>query len=126
LQPTVHALGFLPREQDLGRGSGEHRQGRTDRNRVAQAGRAFGGRDADAVVALAAEQLSAFAGCLSESGKDWARCRKETILAGRGGELSEPRTENEPAVQVSGHHPVVLEGNSEPVRSGSGETGGVD
>ena len=50
----------------------------------------------------------------------------EAILTGRGRELGESRTEDEPAVEVAAHETMVLEGDGEAVRSGSGKARRTD
>ena len=49
--------------------------------------------------------------------------REQAVLSGRGGKLDEARAEDEPALQVAGHQPVVLERHREPVRGRAREAG---
>ena len=117
---------LLPREQDLRRGAGLHRQRRADGDGVAQAHRALGRGDADPLVALAAVQLGALAGVVAQRGEHRAGGGQQAVLAGGRGELGQPRPEDEPALQVAGDQAVVLERHGEPVRGGPGQPGGGD
>ncbi|GGR47044.1 hypothetical protein GCM10010497_58190 [Streptomyces cinereoruber] len=51
-----------------------------------------------------------------------ARGREEAVLAGRGGELREARSEDEPALHVARHHPVVFQCHGETMCRGSCES----
>ena len=119
----MHPLGVLPGEQDLRGRAGAHRQLRADRDGVAQAGRALGRGDADAVLALAAPQLGGLAGDVAQPGEHRAGGGQQPVLAGGGGQLGQPRAEHEPALHVAGDQPVVLEGDGEPVGGGPGQPG---
>ena len=116
---------LLPGEQHLGGGAGAHRQRGADRDRVAQADRALGGRDADPLVALAAEELGALVGVVAQRAEHRAGGGEQAVLAGGRGELAEARAEDEAALQVAGHEPVVLEGDGQPVRRRAGQAGGA-
>ena len=124
VQAAVQPVRLLPGEQDLGGRAGEHRQGGADRDRVAQADRALGGGDADALVALAAEELGALAGVVAQGAEDRAGRGEQPVLAGGGGELAEPRAEHEAALHVARDQAVVLEGDGQPVGRRAGQTGG--
>lgn len=69
LQATVEALGLLPREQDLRGSAGFHGQGRADGDSAAKAGEPLGGGRADAILALAAGELSAPTGDITQVGQ---------------------------------------------------------
>ena len=58
VEAAVQAIGLLPCQQNLSGGPGLHRERCAHRNRVAQAHGALGGGHADALIALAAEELS--------------------------------------------------------------------
>ena len=126
LQAAVQPVRLLPGEQHLGGRAGEHRQGRADRDRVAQADGTLGGRDADPVVALAAEQLGALVGVVAQGSEDRPGRGEQAVLAGGRGELAEPRAEDEAALQVAGDQPVVLERHGQPVGRRAGQAGGGD
>ena len=126
LQAAVQAVGLLPREQHLGGRAGAHRQGRADRDRVAQADRPLGGRDADAVLALAAEELGALVGVVAQRAEHRPGGGEQAVLTGGGGELAQARPEDEPALEVAGHEAVVLQRDRQPVRRRSGQSGGRD
>ena len=86
----------------------------------------LGGGDADAVVALAAPQLGRLASDVAQAGEHGTCCGEQAVLAGRGGELGEARSEHEPALHVAGDESVVLEGDGEPVGGRAGEAGAGD
>ena len=86
----------------------------------------LGGGHADAVVALPAPELCGLAGDVAQPGEHRAGGGQQPVLAGRGGQLRQPRAEHEAALHVAGHEPVVLERDREAVRGGSGEAGGGD
>ena len=89
-------------------------------------GGALGGGDADAVVALAAPHLRGLAGDVAQPGEHRAGGGEQPVLAGRRGQLGEAGAEHEAALHVAGHEAVVLEGDGEPVRGGSGQAGAGD
>lgn len=122
----MEPVGLLPGEQHLGGRAGEHGQGGADRDRVAQTHRALGGGDADAVVALAPEQLRALGGVVAQGVEHGARRGQEPVLPGRAGQLGEAGSENEAALHVAGHEAVVLQGDREAVRGGPGQPRGGD
>ena len=96
LQATVHPLGVLPGEQNLGGGAGAHRQLGADRDGVAQARGPLGGGDADAVLALAAPQLGGLAGDVAQPRQHGPGGGEQPVLAGGGAELGQPGAEDEP------------------------------
>ena len=122
----MHALRVLPREQHLGGRAGPHGQLRADRDRVAQAGGALGGGDADPDVALAAPQLRGLAGDVAEPGQHRPGGGQQPVLAGGGGQLGQARAEDEPALHVAGDQAVVLQRDGEPVRGRPGQAGAGD
>ena len=121
----MHALGLLPGEQHLGGGPGMHREDGADRHGVAQAREALGRGDADALLALAAVELARLAGRIAQRGEHRPGGGQQTVLAGGRRELAEPRAEDESALQVAGHEPVVLERGGESVGRRAGEAGGL-
>ena len=86
----------------------------------------LGGGDADAVVALAAPQLGGLAGDVAQPREHRAGGREQPVLAGRGGELGQPRAEHEAALHVAGDQPVVLQCDGQPVGGRSGQAGAGD
>ena len=78
----MHTVRLLPGEQDLSCGTGEHGQAGTDRDRVAQTHGALGGCHADALVALAAEELGALVGVVAQGAQDGTGGGQEAVLAG--------------------------------------------
>ena len=122
----MEAVGLLPGEQDLRGGAGEHRERRADRDRVAQTDGPLGRGDADALVALAAEELRALVGVVAQGSEHGTGCREQTVLARGRGELAEPRTEHEASLHVPRHETVVLERDGQTVGRGTCESGGSD
>ena len=126
LQTPVQPVGFLPRQQHLSGGSGEHGQAGTDRDGVAQPDRPVGGRDANALVTLATEQLGALVGVVAQGAQDRSGGREQPVLTGRRGQLAQPRPKDEPALHVSAHQPVVLQRDGEAVRRRPRQPSGRD
>ena len=75
------------------------------------------------MLALAAEQLGALVGVVAQRAEHRAGGREQAVLAGGGGELAEPRAEDEAALQVAGDQPVVLERDGEAVGRGARQAG---
>ena len=126
LQPAVQPVRLLPGEQHLRRGAGQHGQVGAHRDRVAQAHRPLGGRDADALVALAPEELGALVGVVAQGAEDRPGRGQQAVLAGRRGQLAEPGPQHEPALHVARDQPVVLERDGEPVGRRAGQPRGPD
>ena len=122
----MHPLGVLPGEQDLRGGAGPHGQLGADGDGVAQAGRALGGGDADAELALAAPELGGLAGDVAQPGEHGAGRGEQPVLAGGGGELGEPGAEHEASLHVARHQTVVLERDREAVGRRPGQPGAGD
>ena len=114
----------FPRQQDLGGGTGFHRQLGAYRDGVAQADGAFRGGDAHAPVALPPEDLGAFSGGVAQLHQHGAGRGDQAVLAGGGSELNEPAAKDEPALDVTAHQPVVHQRQGEAVDSGPGQAGG--
>jgi hypothetical protein len=57
--------------------------------------------DADAQVALAAEELGGLVGVVAQCAQDRAGGREQSVLAGGRGELGQARAEDEPALHVA-------------------------
>ena len=74
-------------------------------------------------VALAAVELRALAGGVAQRGEHRPGGGEQPVLAGGGRELAQPRAEDEPALQVAGHQPVVLQRHGQPVGGRPGQPG---
>jgi hypothetical protein len=83
-------------------------------------------RHADALVALATEELRALVGVVAQGAEDRAGCREETVLAGSRCELAQAWPEDETSLHVARHEAVVLEGDRQSVCRWPGEAGGAD
>ena len=105
---------------------GAHGQLRADGDGVAQAAGPLGGRDAHAVLALAAPQLGRLAGDVAQPGQHGAGGGQQPVLAGGGRQLGQARAQDEAALHVARDEAVVLEGDREPVRGGAGQAGAGD
>lgn len=70
----------FPRQEDLRGGAGFHGELCAHRNGVAQTDGTFGGGHADTPIALAAEDLRAFAGCVAELNEDGACGSDEPVF----------------------------------------------
>ena len=77
-------------------------------------------------VALAPPQLGGLAGDVAQPGQHGSGGRQQPVLAGGGGQLGQPRTEDEAALHVAGHETVVLERDGEAVRGRPGQAGAGD
>ena len=126
LQAAVQPLGLLPGHQDLRGGARLHRERGADRDGVPQSGQPLRRRHAYPHVALPAVELGALARHVAQVGEYRSRRGQQAVLAGRRGELREPRTEDEPALHVPRHHPVVFQSHGEAVGRGSCEPGRRD
>ncbi len=122
----MEPFGVLPREQHLGRRSGRQRQPGSDRNRVSQARRELGRRDAHPHVALASVELRAFTGRIAQLRKHRAGDRDQPVFAAGCRELRKPGSEHEAALTVAGDEAVSLEGDGQAVRGRPRETGECD
>jgi len=122
----MKAVGFLPRKQDLGRGTGQHGQAGPDRDGVAQAHGTLGCCYTDALVALAAEELGALVGVVAQSAKDGTGSRQEAVLACGRGELTEAGAQDETSLHVTRHEAMVLQGHGEAMCGRTGQPGGAD
>ena len=118
----MHALGFLPREEHLSRRSRVHGQDRAERDGVAQSGEALSGRYADSLLPLASVELAGLTRRIAQSRQDGPCCREQAVLACGRGQFGEARPEDEPALEVAGYQPMVLESRCEAVGRRSGET----
>ncbi len=115
-QAPVHALRVLPGEQHLGGRPGSHRQGHADGYGVAQSAGPFGGGDADPCVRLPAVQLGALAGHVAQVAEDRLGHRQQPVLPRGRGQLGDPGPQDEAALGVTGHEPVMLQRDGDPVR----------
>jgi len=122
----MKAVWFLPRKQDLSRGTSQHGQAGPDRDGVAQAHGTLGCCHTDALVALATEELSALVGVVAQSTKDGTGGRQEAVLACGCGKLAEAGAKDEASLHVTRHEAMVLEGNGEAMRGRTGQSGGAD
>ena len=125
-QPAVHPLALLPGEQHLGGRAGDHRQRAADRHGVPQPACPLRGRDADPDVGLPPVKLRAFPCHVAKLVQYRLGDGEQPVLAGRRGELGDPRAEHEPALHIPGQQPVMLEGNRDPVRGWPREPGRRD
>ncbi|MDQ1483439.1 MAG: hypothetical protein QOF35_1515, partial [Actinomycetota bacterium] len=96
------------------------------RDRVPQPHRTFGGRNADALVALAPEKLGALVGVVAQSSQDRPRSSQQAVLTGRCGQLAAAGTKDVSTLHVPCDQAVVLEGDRKPMCSGTGQSGGSD
>ena len=117
---------LLPGEQDLSRGTGEHGQAGTHRDRVAQTHGSLGSCHADALVALAAVELGAFVGVVAQGAQDGTGGGEEAVLASGCRELTETGAKDEATLHVTRHETVVLEGDGETMRGRTSQSGGAD
>jgi hypothetical protein len=124
LQAAVQPIRLLPGEQHLRSRPGLHGQGHTDRDGVAQSHRPLGCGHAHPLVALPPVELRRLAGVVTQRCEHRSGGRQEPVLSGRRRQLREARAEDEAPLQIAGDQPVVLQGDREPVRGGTGETGG--
>src|SRR5690606_9859966 len=122
-QAAMPSLGFLRGEKDQHVGTGEHRTRRHDEDGVAQARRTFGAGDADALVALATEELGALAGRFAQPGEDRAGRGEQPVLTGGRRQLGQPWAEDESSVQVAGDQSVMLQSDGETVGCGPSQSG---
>src|SRR5699024_4281365 len=118
---AVQAVRLLPGQQDLCGGARAHRQGGAQRHGVPQADGAFRSRHADAMIALAAIELGGLPGVIPQRGQHRTGRGQQTVLAGRGGQLPQAGTEDEPSLHVAGDQMMEFERHREAVRGGSGE-----
>jgi hypothetical protein len=93
----------LPGEQHLGGRAGLHGQLGSHGNGVSEANGPFGGGNADTPVALAAEDLGAFAGGIAELHEDRPGGGDQPVLAGGGRQLNEPAAEDKAALDIAAH-----------------------
>ena len=120
----MQSIRLLPREEDLGGGTRVHRQRRADRDGVAQADGPLGGGDADAVLALAAEELGGLVRVVTQGAEHGVGRDEQLVLAGRCGELAESGSEDEATLHVPCDEAMVLEGDREAVCRGAGQARG--
>ena len=86
-------------------------------------GHPLGGGHADPVVALPAEHLSRLAGDVAQPGQHRSGGGQQPVLTGGRGQLAEPRSEDEAALQIAADQPMVLEGHRQPVGGRPGQPG---
>ena len=122
-QPTLHAVRFLPGQQDLSRRARAHGQLGADRHTVTQSRHALRCGDTHPVVALPPEHLCRFPGNVSEPGQHRSRRRQQPVLASGRRQLPKPRAEDESALQIPAHQTMMLEGDSKAMRGRSGQPG---
>ena len=116
MQALVKEFGVFPRQQDLGRGTGLHREHGADRDRIAQSARALDGGDAHALFALTTVNLRALASAVEQRLQNRAGGGEQAILTCGGGELGETRAQYEAAVLVAHHEAVALQRDRQAVR----------
>ena len=122
LETLIHAIGILPGKKDLRGRTRIHRELTSHWHGVAKAGGSLCGGDAYPEVALAAEQLDGFAGDIAETSEDGPSGSQKSILASRGGEFAEARSEDEAPLHVTCDEPMVFEGNRKSVCGWSGQS----
>ncbi len=83
----------------------------------------LGGGDADAVVALAAEQLGALVGVVAQGAEHRPCGGEQPVLAGGRCQLGEPGAEHEAPLEVAGDQAVVLQRHGQPVGRRAGQSG---
>ena len=88
-------------EQNLGGRPGVHAEHRAQRHGVAQAREPLGRRDADALVALTAEELSALVRVVAQGAEHGAGSREQAVLARGRGQLAESGAEHEATLHVA-------------------------
>jgi hypothetical protein len=106
------------------RGTGGHGERAADRHGVAQTGEPFRGRDADPGVAVAAVELGALPGDVTQLHQHRPGGGEQPVLAAGGGQLADPGAEHEASLHVAGHQAVVLERHREPVGRRARDAGG--
>lgn len=111
----------LPCQEDLGSRSGFHGKLRAHRDGVPEPDGTFGGGDADAPVALAAEDLGAFAGGIAQLHEYRAGGGDQAVFACSGCELNEPAAEDKPSLDIPAYEPVMDKGKSEPMHRWPGQ-----
>jgi 3-isopropylmalate/(R)-2-methylmalate dehydratase large subunit len=126
LQTAVQPLRFFPGQQDLRCRTSGHGQLTSDGDGVPQTRWAFGGGYADALVALATEELRRLAGDVAQASKHRAGGGQQSIFSGCRGQLAKPRTEDEATLQVAGHQTMVFEGHGQSVSGRSRQPGRLD
>lgn len=76
---------------------------------IAQTHGSLGGGHANALFALAAEQLCGFAGVVAEGNEDGGGCGEESIFAGGRGQFAEARSKHETALHVASDKAMIFE-----------------
>ena len=76
------------------------------------------------IVTLPAEHLSGLAGDVPQPSQHRSRGGQQPVLTGCRGQLAEPRTEHEAALQIATDQPMMLKGDGEPMGGRSGQSGG--
>ena len=109
LQALVHTFGVFPREQDLRGRTRSHRQLAADRHGVTKSSGAFCGGNAHPEVTLTAEELGGFAGDVAQACQDRSGGSEQSILACRGREFAESRSEDEASLHVTCDESMVFE-----------------
>jgi len=122
----MQTVRLLPREQDLGPGTGEHGQAGTNRDRVTQTHRALGCCHTDPLVALATEELGALVGVVAQSAEDGTGSRQKAVLAYGSGELAQTGTQDETTLHVARDEAMVLKCHGQTMRGRTGQPGGAD
>ena len=117
----MQTFGILPSQQNLGCGTGLHRQHRTNRNGIAQTGRALHSGNAHAHIALTAVNLRGFAGTIQQRLQNRRGCGQQTILAGSCGQFRKTRSKNETTMLITQHKTVTFQRNRQSMRGRSGQ-----
>ncbi len=114
----------FPRQQDLCGGAGLHGELGPHRNGVTQADGTFRGCHADTPVALAAEDLRAFACGVPELNENGSCGGDEPVLTGSGCELHQPAAQDEASLDVPAHQAMVNQSQRKAVNCGPGKPRG--
>src|SRR5699024_3359069 len=121
VQAPVQPVRLLPGQQRLCRRAGEHGQRGPHRDGVPQPHRLLRGCHADTLIALPAEQLRALPGVVAQGQQNRTGSCQQPVLTGGGGQLGQPRTEDETALHIAGDEPVELQGDRQAVRRRAGK-----
>ena len=121
----MHAIGFLPCEQNLCRRTGVHREHGADRDGVAEAGHPLCCGNAHSLIALPSVQLCALAGCVAQCVQDRCGRNEQLVFACCRREFGDAAAEHESAVEVTRDKSVMFERAGESMGGGPRQSGGL-